>query len=200
MDGCGYANARQWKSIGLARRHGARGEVPRANFMTAFGATIRIRGINPYVLVSAVRAKTIRSGWRKPMPVRVRVNGKPERQWRINMMPVGNGAFYLYLHASVRKASPTSVGDRVQVDVEFDSSYRNGPQHSMPAWFRRELKANPKAKRNWLGLTPSRKKEILRNFARLKSPETQARNLAGAMHVLSGAAGRFMGRAWTDGS
>jgi Bacteriocin-protection, YdeI or OmpD-Associated/Domain of unknown function (DUF1905) len=168
--------------------------------MTAFGATIRIRDINPYVLVNAVQARIIKSGWRKPMPVRVRVNGKPERQWRINMMPVGNGAFYLYLHAAVRMASQTSVGDRVQIEVEFDSSYRNGPQHSMPVWFRRELMANAKAKENWLGLTPSRRKEILRNFARLKSAEARARNLAGAMHVLSGAAGRFMARAWADGS
>jgi hypothetical protein len=168
--------------------------------MTAFGATIRLRGINPYVLVSAVRAKTIRSGWRKPMPVRVRVNGKPAGQWHINMMPVGDGAFYLYLHAAVRKASQTSVGDRVQIELEFDSSYQNGPQHSIPAWFRRELKANPKAEKNWLRLSPSRKKEILRNFARLKSPETRTRNLAGAMHVLSGATGRFLGRAWTEGS
>jgi hypothetical protein len=57
-----------------------------------------IRNANPYILVSAVRANTIKSGWRKPIPVMVRVNGKPDRQWRINMMPVGNGDFYLYLH------------------------------------------------------------------------------------------------------
>ena len=165
-----------------------------------FGAVIKIRGINPYILVSAVRADTIKSAWRKPMPVRVRVNGKPERQWRINMVPVGNGAFYLYLHADVRRASQTSVGDRVQIEAEFDSSYRNGPQHSMPIWFRRGLKVNRRAKKNWLALTPSRKKEILRYFSRLKSRAARVRNLARALQVLSGAAGRFMGRAWADGS
>jgi hypothetical protein len=167
---------------------------------TVFAAVLKIRDINPYILVSAARAKTIQSGWRKPMPVMVRVNGKPKRQWRINMIPVGNGAFYLYLHTDVRRASQTSVGDRVRVEVEFDSSYRNGPQHSMPIWFRRQLMVNAQAKKNWLALTPSRKKEVLRYFSRLKSPAARARNLARALQVLSGAAGRFMGRAWADGS
>jgi hypothetical protein len=167
---------------------------------TVFAAVIRIRSINPYVLVSAVRANTLKSGWHKPMPVMVRVNGKPKRQWRINMMPVGNGDFYLYLHGDIRSASQTSVGDRVRIEIDFDASYRNGPQHSMPIWFRKGLAASAKAKRNWLALTPSRKKEVLRYFSRLKSPAARARNLGRALHVLSGAAGRFMGRSWADGS
>ena len=58
--------------------------------------------------------------------------------------------------------------------------------------------ANRRAKTNWLALTPSRKKEILRYFSRLKSPAARGRNLARAVHVLSGAAGRFMGRTWAD--
>jgi hypothetical protein len=165
-----------------------------------FAAVIKTRNRNPYVLVSAVRAKAIKSGWRKPIPVLIRVNGKPERRWPINMMPVGNGDFYLYLHADVRRASQTSVGDRVRIEINFDVSYKNGPQHSMPIWFRRELNAKSLAKKNWLALNPSRKKEVLRNFARLKSPEARARNLEKAMQVLSGAAGRFMGRAWAEGS
>ena len=164
-----------------------------------FAATIRIRDSNPYILVSAVRAKTIKSGWHKPIPVLVRVNSRPDRPWRTNMMPVGNGGFYLYLHGDIRKASQASVGDRVRIEIDFDASYRNGPQHSMPIWFRRGLMANRQAKKNWLALTPSRKKEVLRYFSRLKSPAARDRNLAGALHVLSGAAGRFMGRKWADG-
>jgi hypothetical protein len=35
----------------------------------SFTAVIKIRGINPFVLVSASRAKTIKPGWRKPLPV-----------------------------------------------------------------------------------------------------------------------------------
>src|SRR5580765_7648391 len=109
-----------------------------------FRSTIKISNGNPYVLVSAARAKTLKSGWRKPMPVLVRINGKPEMPWRINMMPIGNGGFYLYLHGDVRKASGTKVGDHVNAEVRFDIAYRRGPMHPMPSWFRNVLDTNPK--------------------------------------------------------
>ena len=166
----------------------------------AFSAVIKIRGVNPFILVSASRAKAIKLGWRKPLPVLVRVNGKPRSPWRINMMPVGNGSFYLYLHGDIRNASGTAVGDRVRVEIDFDAGYRNGQQHPTPKWFKQALVANPQAMKNWIALIPSRKKEILRYFSRLNSPDTRARNLARALHVLSGESGRFMGRAWKNGS
>ena len=81
-----------------------------------FSAKIEIRGINPYVLVSAERATMLRSGWRKPMPVLVQIDGFPTPPWRINMMPVGDGSYYLYLAGPVREASGTSVGDEVTVE------------------------------------------------------------------------------------
>lgn len=167
--------------------------------MLRFRAIIAIKGINPYVLVGARRAARIKKDWRRPLPVRIRVNGQPERPWRINLMPVGDGSFYLYLHDSVRKASGTKVGDAVTVELEFDDEYKGGPAHPMPAWFRDALKKNPVAGRAWKELIPSRKKEILRYFFRLQSPEAQARNLARAIHVLAGGQARFMGRAWKDG-
>ena len=167
---------------------------------TGFAGVIKIRGVNPYILVSAARAKAIKPGWRKPLPVLVRVNGKPANAWRINMMPVGNGSFYLYLHGDIRKASSTAVGDRVRVEIEFDASYRSGPQHSMPTWFKRALAGNPRAMESWAALIPSRKKEILRYFSHLNSPDARARNLANAIRVLSGETGRFMARVWKNGS
>jgi hypothetical protein len=172
------------------------------NSMTtsAFTAVIKIRGANPFIFVSAVRANVIKPGWRKPLPVLVRINRKPANAWRINMMPVGNGGFYLYLHGDVRKASGTAVGDRVHVEIDFDASYRNGPQHPMPPWFKKALVGNSQVMKNWQALIPSRKKEILRYFSRLKSTDARARNLGKALHVLSGEAGRFMARTWKNGS
>jgi Bacteriocin-protection, YdeI or OmpD-Associated/Domain of unknown function (DUF1905) len=167
---------------------------------STFTAVIKIRGVNPFILVSAFRANAIKPGWRKPLPVLVRINGKPENAWRINMMPAGDGSFYLYLHGEVRKASGTTVGDRVRVAIEFDARYRNGPQHPMPPWFRQALLGNPQARKNWQALIPSRKKEILRYFARLRSPDARARNLNKALQVLGGEMGRFMARAWKHGS
>lgn len=170
------------------------------NFPVRFTAIIRIRGINPYVEVSARRAGRLQEGWRKPMPVWVRIDGKPERKpWRINMMPTGKGSFYLYLHNSVREAAGTRVGDRVQVELDFDRTYRNGPLHPMPRWFSAALRSAPRARLNWSRLTPSRRKEVLRYLARLKSEEARQRNLARAITVLSGTAGRFMARSWSDG-
>lgn len=100
----------------------------------------------------------------------------------------------------MRKISGTSVGDRVSVQIDFDASYRNGPQHPMQTWFKQALAASPEAKKNWRKLIPSRKKEILRYFSRLNSAGARARNLARALRVLSGGTGRFMGRAWEAGS
>src|SRR5437588_2849945 len=157
-----------------------------------FHALIKIQGVNPYVLVSAKRAAELKPGWRKPVPVLVRINEKPDEPWRINMMPVGDGSFRLYLHGSVRKVSNTEVGDRVEVEVRFDPKYKNGPAHPMPAWFRDALGKNAVAKKNWNALIPSRAKEILRYFAGLKSAEARERNLARALHALSGEATRFM--------
>ncbi len=133
------------------------------------------------------------------MPVRVRINDRPTEAWRINMMPAGNGGFYLYLHGIVRKASGTKVGDRVDVSVRFNREYRNGPMHAMPRWFREPLGKNLEASRAWDRLVPSRQKEILRYFSGLKSPEARQRNVARALRVLAGETERFMARTWTKG-
>ena len=161
---------------------------------------IKIRGVNPFVGVSSSQANTLKPGWRKPLQVLVCVNGDSATAWRTNLMPDGNGNFYLYLHGGMRKASGTKVGDRVRVEVEFDDSYRNGPQHPMPEWFGKHWMEMPRAKRNWTALIPSRKKEILRYLSKLVSVDARTRNQAQALHVLSGRSGRFMGRAWKNGS
>jgi hypothetical protein len=163
-----------------------------------FRSVIKINDINPYVLVGPERAARIQKGWRKPLPVRVQVNGKPDTPWRINLMPVGDGSFYLYLHGDVRKASGTKVGDVVTLAVEFDGEYRSGPAHPIPPWFNDALDRNPSAKQAWDALIPSRRKEILRYFSRLKSPEARARNAQKAIRVLSGCKDRFMARSWNE--
>ncbi|SRR5258708_3321436 len=165
-----------------------------------FNAVVQIRGINPFIRVSAARARALKPGWRKPLPVLMLTNGKPLDAWRTNMMPTGDGSFYLYLNGVVRAESGTSVGDLVRVEIELDANYRNGPQHAMQPWFKQALKKNPQAWKNWDALIPSRKKEVLRYFAQLKSPDARARNLAKALHVLSGQMGRFMARTWKNGS
>ena len=165
-----------------------------------FRDSVRIRGINPYIAISASQAAALKPGWRKPLPVLLRINGKPADACRTNMMPAGDGDFHLYLNGRVRSEAGVRVGDVVQVELEFDGTYRNGPQHPTPAWFKRALKQNRVARTNWDALSPSRKKEVLRYFAGLKSAEAQARNLQKTMRVLSGETGRFMARTWKNGA
>jgi hypothetical protein len=164
-----------------------------------FYGAIEIRGINPYIHVEVKTASRIKSGRRKPIPVLVRINGQPREPWRVNLMPRGDGSFYLYLHSSIRKATATKAGDRVMVELSFDESYRAGSGYAVPPWFRAALRRNRRARDAWEALIPSRKKEILRYFAALKSPAARARNLRRAMEVLSGSEARFMARTWKGG-
>jgi hypothetical protein len=160
-----------------------------------FRARIAVNGINPYVRVAAARAARLKQGWRKPMPVRIQIDGRPDPPWRINLVPVGDGGFYLYLHGDVRKASGTEVGNLVAVAITFDADYRGGPP-PLPPWFADALARNARARRGWDALTPSRQKEVARYLSRLKSREAQARNLKQALHVLGGGTARFMARDW----
>ena len=111
-------------------------------------------------------------------------------------MPAGGGAFFLYLNGAVRRATRTTVGDRVVVRARFDPEYRGGPVHEMPPTFARGLARSARARRGWEELSPSRQKEILRYLAALKSPSARRRNVARALRVLSGSPGRFLGRDW----
>ena len=165
----------------------------------SFTATMRILGINPYVLVTAEQAKALKPGWRKPMPVLVQVNNKPDKPWHINMMPVGSGDFYLYLSNDVRQASGTKVGDQVSITLWFDTEYKNGPMHEMPTQFRERLEASSVAARHWEELPPGRQKEVLRYLAGLKSDAALQRNIERAMRALSSDGERFMGRDWKGG-
>jgi hypothetical protein len=161
--------------------------------------SVRIIGANPYVLLSADQALELKKGWRGPIPVKFRIMKCPDSIWRVNLMPVRDGTFRLYLNGVIRKATKVGVGDAVTVDVRFDDDYRGGPLHSMPSWFSQGLEEDPAAMSGWEALSPSRQKEILRYFAGLKSDEAKQRNLERALHVLAGGRGRFMGRSWNEG-
>ncbi len=107
-----------------------------ADFMREieFRATVQLKLQNPYVLVSKQNAESLKNGWKKPMPVIAQINGI-QKTWRINMMPKGDGDFFLYLNGKIRKSSGTKVGDEVSVHLSFDDSYQGGPTHPMPQWF-----------------------------------------------------------------
>ncbi|HEY0596751.1 YdeI/OmpD-associated family protein [Sphingopyxis sp.] len=161
-----------------------------------FRTKIKLRGINPYVMVSPARALRIKADWKKPMPVLIQVNGQPDPAWPVNLMPAGDGSFYLYLDGVVRKASGTGVGDMVEVSIAFDREYRSGPQHDMLPEFAARLDEDPLTKARWEGLPPSLRKEVLRYLANLKSDAARQRNVERAIRVLGGSRERFLAREW----
>lgn len=161
-----------------------------------FRCRIELSGVNPFVRVDARRAGELCSGWRRPMPVLARVNGQPRPPWRINMMPVGDGSFNLFVRGKVLESSDTGVGDLVEVSLKFDRSYRGGPAHPLPARFSTGLRRSPTAERAWGKLPASRQKEILRYLASLRTPTALERNVDRALRVLEGFPGRFLGRDW----
>lgn len=165
-----------------------------------FVARVARRGVNPFVRVSRRQARALHPGWRRPLPVTVRLAGSSATAWRVNLMPVGDESFYLYLNGAMRRTARIAVGDRVAVEIEFDPAYRGGPLRPVPRWFTQAIGQRPNAAAHWAALPPSRKKELVRYLVQLKSAEARARNLARALRVLSGARGRFMGREWSGGS
>lgn len=159
---------------------------------------IELIGVNPFVRVRAEQARRLREGWKRPLPVRVQINGAPDPPWPVSMMPIGDGDFYLYLSGIVRKASNTKVGDVVEVSLEFDSGYKAGPTHPIPPSFARGLEESPRAEAAWRNLPPSLQKEMLRYLANLRSSEARRRNVDRALRVLGGSRERFLGRAWNE--
>jgi hypothetical protein len=155
--------------------------------------------INPCVIVSKPRATALQPGWRRHMPVLVRINAGPGVPWRTNLMPRGDGTFLLYPHGPMRKASRTGVNDQVTIELDFDADYVTDPPHVTPEWFQASLDARPAALANWQALSPSRRKEVARYLAALKSPAAKERNLQRVMKALEGEATRFVGRDWVEG-
>jgi hypothetical protein len=165
----------------------------------ALTGPVLIIGVNPYVEVSSDHVAALRPGWRKPLPVLVRINDGPKVPWRTNLMPVGDGSFRLYLHGQMRATANVGVGDEVRVGLEVDKDYHSNPAHSMPRWFQAALDADPVITENWLRLSPSQRKEVIRYLGALKSLDARDRNLERALRVLRGEPGRFLGRDWVDG-
>jgi hypothetical protein len=160
-----------------------------------FAAVIRIVDGNPYVAVPA--AITRRFGKRGNIPVRVRLRGlthshyekiatlseralrrtgylAADGSFRANLMPTGKGGHVLYLNGWMRNAASADVGDRVSVACETDE---NPFTQRMPPLFRKALAKDKKAKNAWDARPPSFRKEVLRYFNFLRSPEALERNV-----------------------
>ena len=157
--------------------------------MHTFKAKIEIIGINPFVFVPAKILKEVfrQAGKdRGHIPVCGSVNQKPYKQTLVKY----GGDWRLYINTTMLKDSPKRIGETIEVTIQHDPVDRTIRPH--PA-FTKALRANTEAKKVFDGLSASRKKEIVRYIAALKTPESVSRNIERAIGFLTGS-GRFVGR------
>lgn len=157
--------------------------------MQSFTGKIQVIGVNPYMPVPAKVLKAIfkEAGKSKgPIPVRGMLNGKKYKQTLVKF----SGKWRFYLNTPMRRAAGIDVGDRGDVEMEFDPSSREIPLHPALA---KEFGKNKQAKLAYEKLPPYRQKEISRYLGFLKTEESLKRNLEKAILHLAGKQ-KFAGR------
>jgi len=154
-----------------------------------FTATLNIIGVNPYVHVPDKILEYIfrKSGKRKgAIPIKGTVNGVPYKQTLIRY----SGDWRLYVNTTMLHRSPRRIGEIIKVSVEFDPEPRVITPHSD---FKKALNKNREAKKVFDGLPASRRLEIVRYLANLKTEKALEKNILRAIHFLLGKE-RFTGR------
>ena len=157
--------------------------------LPTFKAEILIIGVNPYVLLPEATLMKLfaQAGKDKgPVPVHGNLDGHAFIQTLVKYA----GAWRLYLNGPMLKVVKKHVGDEVTVRIAFDPGERSIPMH--PA-LEAALKKHRAAAVVFEGLSPSRRKEIMRYINHLKSEEAVKRNVERAISFLLKMA-RFPGR------
>lgn len=159
------------------------------NSAIKFKATINIIGINPFVFVPPKILKEVfkQAGRDKgPIPIKGTINGKAYRQTLVRY----SNEWRLYINTAMLTNSPNRIGEKIEVTISFDNERR---EIEMPPAFAKALKANKEAASAFEKLNASRKKEIVRYMANLKTKESLDRNIAKAISFLTGKE-KFAGR------
>jgi Bacteriocin-protection, YdeI or OmpD-Associated/Domain of unknown function (DUF1905) len=154
-----------------------------------FSALIEIIGVNPFVLIPPADLEEIfRQAGKSKGTIQVKgyLNGKPFIQTLVKFA----GQWRLYLNMPMRRSTNRTVGDPVEVSMEFDPAPRFPDFHPKLLV---ALNHYPEAKAIFDQLPPSRQKEIVRYIAHLKSEESVDRNVPKAIDFLLGKI-RFVGR------
>jgi bacteriocin resistance YdeI/OmpD-like protein/uncharacterized protein DUF1905 len=109
-------------------------------------------------------------GSSKRPAVRATINGYTYRSSVASM----GGRFMLGVSAEVREKAGVAGGDQVEVDVELDTEPR---EVAVPADFAKALKADPKAKKFFDGLSYSNRRRFVLSIEGAKSTETRERRI-----------------------
>ena len=125
--------------------------------MKSFSAKINIIGVNPYVLLPASVLKYIfkKAGKDKgAIPVQLKIGDKDCIQNLVRY----SGKWRLYLNTPMRTAANKDVGDKIEIEIDFDPKPRTIPMHPR---LKKAFKENKEVKKAFDKLSPSRQK---RNF------------------------------------
>lgn len=157
--------------------------------MLTFRAEIEIIGINPFVFVpDKILQQIVKQAGKSKghIPIKGTVNDKPYKQTLVKY----SGAWRLYINTTMLKNSPKRLGETIEVTVKFDPESR---EIQPPVNFMKALAKNKSAKIIFDRLPPSRKLEIVRYLANLKTEEAREKNSNRAINFLLGKE-RFVGR------
>jgi hypothetical protein len=154
-----------------------------------FSAKIDIIGINPFVYLPDnilhsifVQAKKDK----RHIPVKGTINNIAYKQTLVKY----GGEWRLYINTSMLKNSPKRIGEIIEVSIMLDTESREVP---MLIEFEKALKLNKEANLVFDKLSVSRKQEIIRNLAKLKTKEIIEKNIIRAINFLNGKES-FLGR------
>ena len=157
--------------------------------MFRFRAKIEIIGVNPFVFVPHDILQQIFKQADKGIghiPINGTINNKPYKQTLVKYC----GEWRLYINTSMLKNSPKRIGETIEITLSFDPESRD---IKPPNDFVKALTENEQAKTVFDGLSASRKLEIVRYLARLKTEEILEKNIKRAINFLLGKE-RFVGR------
>ena len=154
-----------------------------------FEVEIGIIGVNPFVFLPERVLSEIfgQAGKSKgAIPVRVKIEDENFEQTLVRY----SGEWRLYINNPMLKSSGKKVGDKIRIEIEFDSSDRKVPVHPE---LEKALKDNQAVSELFYSQAPSRQKEINRYLYSLKTDESINRNVEKIIRHLSGET-HFAGR------
>lgn len=157
--------------------------------MWKFKARLDIIGVNPFVFVpeDILQGIFMMAGKSKGfIPIKGSVNDIPYKQTLVKY----SGDWRLYINTSMLKNSPKRIGELIEISVTYDEEKR---EIEIPALFAKALNEKMAAKAAFDQLPASRRLEIVRYLANLKTEQTLVKNVDRAIQFLLGKE-TFVGR------
>jgi hypothetical protein len=111
------------------------------------------------------------------VPVKGTINGFP---YRSSLMNMGDGHM-MVINAQMRAGAHCMAGDTVAVLMELDPDKRTV---DVPAYLKKTIAGDPKAKEYWSKLSFTHQKEYVREIENAKRPETREKRVAAMMDAL----------------